>query len=43
MKKKNIFSQDSNNFYKLLDDLFFKIEDNLNFYENQIDKYKIML
>ncbi|WP_295164018.1 iron donor protein CyaY [uncultured Buchnera sp.] len=37
MKKNIIFTEINNNFYKLVDDLFSKIEDNLNFYDNTID------
>ncbi|CAL4325973.1 iron donor protein CyaY [Buchnera aphidicola] len=37
MKKNIVISEKNNNFYKLVDDLFLKIEDNLNVYENKID------
>lgn len=37
MKKKTIITKSNNNFYKLVDDLFLKIEDNLNFYDDKID------
>lgn len=37
MKKNNISIIKTNQFYKLVDDLFLKIEDNLNIYSNTID------
>lgn len=37
MKKDLIINNKNNNFYKLVNDLFLKIEDNLSFYENKID------
>ncbi|AEO08919.1 CyaY protein [Buchnera aphidicola str. Ak (Acyrthosiphon kondoi)] len=37
MKKKIISQKENNNFYILVNDLFLKIEDNLNLYENEID------
>ncbi|AAM68105.1 iron donor protein CyaY [Buchnera aphidicola] len=37
MKKNTNFTQINNNFYRLVDDLFLKIEDNLNFYDDKID------
>ncbi|ACL30374.1 iron donor protein CyaY [Buchnera aphidicola str. APS (Acyrthosiphon pisum)] len=37
MKKKLNTKKENNNFYILVNDLFLKIEDNLNLYENEID------
>ncbi|CAL4326639.1 iron donor protein CyaY [Buchnera aphidicola] len=37
MKRKIILKKNVNNFYILIDELFLKIEDNLNFYSNNID------
>ncbi|MCU4137217.1 iron donor protein CyaY [Buchnera aphidicola (Sitobion miscanthi)] len=37
MKKKITFQKENKNFYVLVNDLFLKIEDNLNLYDNEID------
>lgn len=37
MKKKITYKKENNNFYVLVNDLFIKIEDNLNLYDNEID------
>lgn len=37
MKNKIFSKKENSNFYKLVNDLFLKIEDNLNLYDNEID------